>query len=172
MKKIISLLFVFCMCSGLFAAKFKTIQFDSYETTLVHIDRKLNYDKTIVPRPDMAILMKNNNKTQMEVLAKENLIYLLDSYDVFVTMDVTEGKHKDGKLYRVVKKCVLDYSTGIKNYEITVRYSPDLLDSIFNLNEKKTGLLKMKFIENEETRDLDTANKIYKKFVKQYCETF
>lgn len=172
MKKFFAFIFILGMSCSLFAAKFKTFKFESYETPLVRIDRKLNYDKTIVPRSDMAILMKNNNKTQMEALAKENLIYLLDSYDIFVTMDVTEGKHKEGKLYRVVKKYVLDYSTGIKNYEITVRYSPNLLDHIFNLNQKTPGSLDMKFIENETTKDLDEANRIYKKFIKQYCENF
>lgn len=118
MKKIISLLFVFGMCSGLFAAKFKTITFDSYETKLTHIERKLNYDKTIVPRRDADILLKNNNKSHMERLAQENHLYLLENLNSFVDVDVTEGKYKNGKLYRVVKKTFIDYNTGKKNMKL------------------------------------------------------
>lgn len=46
------------------------------------------------------------------------------------------------------------------------------MDDIFLINDKLPGMSKMKFIENEETRNQDEANKIYKKFVKQYCENF
>lgn len=170
MKKITIAAFLFCLYVCLFAGGWKTIQFGEERNSKASVTHSINIDDSIKMKGSMnKKLYKEHDETVEGLLDKYTEI--IGNQNVTIKTEMYDSKYADGRYYRVLSQCICDLSSGYKEYQITVTYFGEYLNSLFGISETN-GSIQGKKLQWETAYSSEENRLIMDRFIKEYCEDF